>query len=142
MPRVRGHFHELLNLAAVWKLPVLYVCENNQRQAFVHRRETMLTDGIATRAQSYGMEGRSVDGNDVEAVHAAASEAISRIRNTPLAEGIIAGTAAGAAATALRRRGGFDAAPSSVPMAGTPCQRYLPGAPSGMASVAKIALPW
>jgi pyruvate dehydrogenase E1 component alpha subunit len=77
-----GVFHESLNLAAVWKLPILYVCENNQWQAFVHRRETMLTERIATRAASYGMEGKTVDGNDVEAVLSAATEAISTIRQT------------------------------------------------------------
>jgi pyruvate dehydrogenase E1 component alpha subunit len=77
-----GIFHESLNLAAVWKLPVLYVCENNQWQAFVHRRETMLTDRLSTRAQAYGMEAQSVDGNDVEAVFGAASRAIARIRET------------------------------------------------------------
>src|SRR3954464_14120069 len=77
-----GVFHESLNLAAVWKLPVLYVCENNQWQAFVHRKETMTGDHISARAAGYGMEGRTVDGNDVEAVHAAAIEAISTIRET------------------------------------------------------------
>jgi pyruvate dehydrogenase E1 component alpha subunit len=77
-----GIFHESLNLAAVWNLPVLYVCENNQWQAFVHRRETMLTDKIATRAAAYGIEGLTVDGNDVEAVHAATTEAIAKIRKT------------------------------------------------------------
>ncbi len=77
-----GIFHESLNLAAVWNLPILYVCENNEWQAFVHRRETMLTEKIATRAAAYGMEGRSVDGNDVQAVFAAASEAVESIRRT------------------------------------------------------------
>jgi TPP-dependent pyruvate/acetoin dehydrogenase alpha subunit len=77
-----GVFHESLNLAAVWNLPILYVCENNQWQAFVHRREAMLTEKIATRAASYGMQGQTVDGNDVEAVLAAASEAVSTIRRT------------------------------------------------------------
>src|SRR5690349_23803834 len=62
-----GVFHESLNLAAVWDLPVLYVCENNQWQAFVHRRETMLAERIAPRAAAYGIEGLTVDGNDVEA---------------------------------------------------------------------------
>jgi len=77
-----GIFHESLNLAAVWNLPILYVCENNQWQAFVHRRETMLGDRISERAASYGIEGRTVDGNDVEAVHAAATEAVASIRRT------------------------------------------------------------
>ncbi len=75
-----GVFHESLNLAAVWGLPVLYVCENNQWQAYVARRETMLTDKIATRAAAYGIEGRTVDGNDVEAVFAAATEAATYVR--------------------------------------------------------------
>lgn len=75
-----GIFHESLNLAAVWKLPILYVCENNQWQAFVHRKETMAGDPISTWAKGYGMPSRAVDGNDVEAVHAAASEAIAHIR--------------------------------------------------------------
>ena len=77
-----GVFHESLNLAAVWSLPILYVCENNQWQAFVHRRETMLTEKIATRAASYGMPGKTVDGNDVEAVLGAATEAIAIVRQT------------------------------------------------------------
>jgi pyruvate dehydrogenase E1 component alpha subunit len=75
-----GVFHESVNLAAVWNLPVLYVCENNQWQAYVHRRETMLTDKIASRAAAYGIEGVTVDGNDVEAVYAATREAVARIR--------------------------------------------------------------
>ncbi|GAB3550722.1 pyruvate dehydrogenase (acetyl-transferring) E1 component subunit alpha [Noviherbaspirillum agri] len=77
-----GIFHESLNLAAVWKLPILYVCENNQWQAFVHRKETMVGDHISAWAAPYGIEARTVDGNDVEAVHAAAIEAVARIRDT------------------------------------------------------------
>jgi pyruvate dehydrogenase E1 component alpha subunit len=77
-----GVFHESLNLAAVWNLPILYVCENNQWQAFVHRRETMLTDKIATRAAAYGIEGITVDGNDVQAVCAATVDAVAKIRKT------------------------------------------------------------
>jgi acetoin:2,6-dichlorophenolindophenol oxidoreductase subunit alpha len=77
-----GIFHESLNLAAVWNLPVLYVCENNQWQAFVHRKETMLGDHVSAWAKGYGMESMTVDGNDVEAVHAAAKEAADRIRET------------------------------------------------------------
>jgi len=75
-----GRFHESLNLAAVWKLPILYVCENNQWQAFVHRRETMPVEQIAAWAEGYGVPVRSVDGNDVEAVYAAAQEACAAIR--------------------------------------------------------------
>ena len=75
-----GVFHESVNLAAIWNLPVLYVCENNQWQAFVHRRETMLTDQISTWAAKYGVESVTVDGNDVEAVHAAARKAVSAVK--------------------------------------------------------------
>jgi pyruvate dehydrogenase E1 component alpha subunit len=77
-----GIFHESVNLAAVWNLPILYVCENNQWQAFVHRKETMLTDHVSEWAKGYGIEAKTVDGNDVEAVHAAAKEAVAYIRRT------------------------------------------------------------
>lgn len=77
-----GIFHESLNLASVWRLPVLYICENNQWQAYVHRRETMLTDRMHGWAASYGIESESVDGNDVEAVHAAAVAAAEKVRTT------------------------------------------------------------
>ena len=75
-----GVFHESLNLAAVWNLPVLYVCENNQWQAYVHRKETMLTDYVSQWVLPYGMQARTVDGNDVEAVSAAAKEAVDYVR--------------------------------------------------------------
>ncbi|HEY1327628.1 MAG TPA: thiamine pyrophosphate-dependent dehydrogenase E1 component subunit alpha [Casimicrobiaceae bacterium] len=77
-----GIFHESLNLAAVWKLPILYVCENNQWQAFVHRREAMAAEQVVAHAAAYKITGRAVDGNDVSAVHAAASEAVETIRRT------------------------------------------------------------
>ncbi len=77
-----GVFHESLNLATVWELPILYVCENNQWQAFVHRRETMPVDEVRHWAAAHAIDSRSVDGNDVEAVHAAAREAVGRIRET------------------------------------------------------------
>lgn len=75
-----GIFHEALNIAAVWELPVLFVCENNQWQAFVHRKETMLADHVSEWAGSYGMPAVTVDGNDVEAVRAAAEEAAAYVR--------------------------------------------------------------
>lgn len=71
-----GIFHESLNLAAVWNLPVLYLCENNQWQAFVRRRETMHGDHVSAWAAAYGIESCTVDGNDVEAVHAATHHAL------------------------------------------------------------------
>ena len=77
-----GIFHESVNLATVWNLPILYVCENNQWQAFVHRKETMLTDHVSEWAKGYGLAAKTVDGNDVEAVHAAAKEAVAYIRKT------------------------------------------------------------
>jgi len=77
-----GSFHESLNLAAVWKLPILYVCENNQWQAFVHRRETMPMDHVSTWAAAHGMPTATVDGNDVEAVYRAAQIGIAHIKAT------------------------------------------------------------
>lgn len=77
-----GVFHESLNLAAAWNLPILYVCENNQWQAYVHRKETMLTDHVADWARPLGVEAVTVDGNDVEAVSAAARDAVHRVRTT------------------------------------------------------------
>ncbi len=77
-----GIFHESLNLAALWELPVLYVCENNQWQAFVHRREAMAAKQVVDHAAAYGIEAHAVDGNDVAAVDAAARAAVARIRET------------------------------------------------------------
>lgn len=75
-----GIFHESLNLAAVWNLPILYVCENNQWQAYVHRKETMLVDRVSEWAKPYGMPAKTVDGNDAEAVLEAAREAVEYVR--------------------------------------------------------------
>jgi acetoin:2,6-dichlorophenolindophenol oxidoreductase subunit alpha len=75
-----GVFHESVNIAAVWELPILYVCENNQWQAFVHRTETMLGDYISERGKAYGVESATVDGNDVEAVARAARLAVDYVR--------------------------------------------------------------
>jgi len=75
-----GIFHESLNLAAVWNLPVLFGCENNQWQAFVRRDETMHTDHVSEWARPYGMPVHTVDGNDLEAVNAAALHAVQYVR--------------------------------------------------------------
>ena len=75
-----GIFHESINLASVWDLPILYVVENNQWQAWVHRRETMKTDHISSWGASYGVKSATVDGNDVLAVAAAATDAVSYVR--------------------------------------------------------------
>ena len=77
-----GSFHESLNLAALWNLPVLYVCENNQWQAFVHRREAMSREHVADWAAAYGIPARTVDGNDVCAVLAAAQAAAAEVRDS------------------------------------------------------------
>lgn len=77
-----GIFHESVNLAVTWKLPLLYVCENNQWQAFVHRKETMPVEHVAQWVRGHGLPVRVVDGNDVEAVRAAAREAAATIRAT------------------------------------------------------------
>lgn len=75
-----GAFHEGLNLAAIWKLPVLFVCENNQYATEVPFEYSAGNPGVANRAPSYGMPGVEVDGNDVLAVYQAAFEAVSRAR--------------------------------------------------------------
>ncbi|KXB29315.1 dehydrogenase [Dechloromonas denitrificans] len=77
-----GSFHESLNLAALWNLPILYVCENNQWQAFVHRREAMSREHVADWAAAYGIPARTVDGNDVFAALAAAQAAAAEVRDS------------------------------------------------------------
>ena len=76
----QGSFHEALNMAAIWSLPVVYVCENNQYGMSMSTTRAFKIEHIAQRAASYGMPGVTVDGNDVLAVHDAASEAVSRAR--------------------------------------------------------------
>lgn len=74
-----GIFHEALNLATAWRLPILFVCENNQWQAFVRRSETMRTEHVSDWAKGYGLPARTVDGNDVGAVLDAAQDAVATI---------------------------------------------------------------
>jgi len=76
----QGAFHESLNLAAIWKLPVLYVCENNQYAMSGAAREMFPIPKIAERATAYGIPGMTVDGNDVLAVRAAAADGVARAR--------------------------------------------------------------
>ena len=75
-----GDFHEGLNLAAIWKAPVIYVCENNQYAISVPVWRSTSVRDIATRAVSYGIPGVVVDGNDVVAVYKAAKWAVERAR--------------------------------------------------------------
>jgi len=75
-----GSFHEALNLAAIWKLPVVFVCENNQFAEAMPVEEFVSCERISMRARGYGLEEISVDGNDVEESRRAAEEAIARCR--------------------------------------------------------------
>ena len=76
----RGTFHESLDLAAVWNLPVVYVCENNSYAMSTHVLEHTRIEHIADRGSAYGIPGTSCDGNDVICVYEAAAEAIERAR--------------------------------------------------------------
>lgn len=76
----RGDFHEALNLAAVLKLPVIFICHNNQYAYSTPLSRQMAIEHVADRAKAYGMPGISVDGNDVLAVRAAVSLAAARAR--------------------------------------------------------------
>ncbi len=76
-----GAFHEALNMAVVWKAPVVFVCENNQYMEYTPIREvTAVEHPAADRAGAYGLDSILVDGNDVEAVHRVAKAAIDRAR--------------------------------------------------------------
>ena len=75
-----GTFHEALNMAAVWKAPVVFIIENNLYGEYSPVRETTPIDDLAERAKSYGMPGVVVDGQDVDAVHAAVTAAVARAR--------------------------------------------------------------
>lgn len=76
-----GAFHEGLNMASIWKLPVLFVCENNQFATEVPFAYSSGNPSVAGRAGSYGLPGVEVDGNDVLAVAGAAREAVERARS-------------------------------------------------------------
>jgi pyruvate dehydrogenase E1 component alpha subunit len=75
-----GAFHEALNLAAVWKAPVVFVCENNQYGMSMAVDKATAGGSIAGRAAAYGIPGVQVDGNDLIAVHDAVAEAAERAR--------------------------------------------------------------
>lgn len=76
-----GSFHEAINLAAVWDLPVLFVCENNQYGMSMSQDRSTAGGSVAGRAAAYGIPGVEVDGNDVLKVHDAAAEMAERARN-------------------------------------------------------------
>lgn len=77
----RGPFHEVMNMASLWKLPLLFVCENNGLAQYVATADTMVFKSVASLAGSYHMPGVRIDGNDVAAVHHAAVKAVTRARN-------------------------------------------------------------
>ena len=76
-----GAFHEGLNLASVWKLPVIFVCENNQYGEYSRIERTTPVTDLAVRATSYNMPSEIVDGQDVAAVEAAMALAVARARS-------------------------------------------------------------
>lgn len=75
-----GAFHEGLNMAALWNLPVILVCENNFYGASTHISRSMPVTDLAARGAAYGIPAQTVDGMDVLAVHAATSQAVDRAR--------------------------------------------------------------
>ena len=75
-----GSFHECLNIAASWKLPMVYVCENNLYAAQTSAASTQGLGDVAARAAGYGIPGVIVDGNDIFAVNRAAYQAVQRAR--------------------------------------------------------------
>jgi len=75
-----GAFHEGLNLAAIWKLPAIFLCENNLYAVTTPVAQTLAVKDVATRAQAYDMPGIIADGQDAVAVFAAVSEAVKRAR--------------------------------------------------------------
>lgn len=76
-----GSFHESINLAAAWNLPVVFLCENNQYGMSMSTRRAMRNETVAQRAAGYGIPGELVDGNNVLAVYAAVSVAVQRARD-------------------------------------------------------------
>jgi acetoin:2,6-dichlorophenolindophenol oxidoreductase subunit alpha len=75
-----GAFHEGINLAALWNLPVVFICENNRYAQFTPQRMHARIEDLAIRAAGYGIPGVQADGQDVLAVHRVAQEAVERAR--------------------------------------------------------------
>jgi pyruvate dehydrogenase E1 component alpha subunit len=76
----QGTFHESINLASVWKLPVVFVCENNLYAMGTRQSRVMAIENIADRAMAYGILGVVADGNDVSAVYEVTQKAVERAR--------------------------------------------------------------
>ena len=77
----QGVVHEAMNLAGVWKLPVIYVCENNQYAMTVSLEKSVAIKQLSQRGAAYGFEGKTIDGNDVEAVYEATLAAAAKGRS-------------------------------------------------------------
>ncbi|MCX8276818.1 MAG: thiamine pyrophosphate-dependent dehydrogenase E1 component subunit alpha [Dehalococcoidia bacterium] len=76
----QGALHESMNLASIWKLPVIFLCENNQYAVTTSYAETVAVDHVSDRAAAYNMPGMLVDGQDVVAMYEATSAAVARAR--------------------------------------------------------------
>ncbi len=76
-----GYFHETLNIAALWKLPIVFICENNLYAMSTSVRDSMLIEDISKRAEAYGFEGKSIDGNDIFIVKKTVEEAVKKARD-------------------------------------------------------------
>jgi pyruvate/2-oxoglutarate/acetoin dehydrogenase E1 component/TPP-dependent pyruvate/acetoin dehydrogenase alpha subunit len=76
-----GAFHEAMNLAALWQLPVVFVCQNNQYAEYTSLAESSRSKSLAQRAEAYGMSGVQVDGTDPVALHSVFAAAIGRARS-------------------------------------------------------------
>jgi len=77
----QGTFHESLNLASIWKLPVVFICENNMYGISMSQSRHQAIQDVSDRAVAYNIPGVTVDGNDVFAVYEAANEAVKRARS-------------------------------------------------------------
>jgi pyruvate dehydrogenase E1 component alpha subunit/2-oxoisovalerate dehydrogenase E1 component alpha subunit len=76
-----GDFHTAMNFAGVFKVPVVFVCQNNHWSISIPTDKQTASETIAVKAKAYGFSGVKIDGNDVEAVYAAAAEAVARARS-------------------------------------------------------------
>src|SRR5665213_2840430 len=76
-----GTFHEALNMASVWKAPIVFVIENNLYGEYSPLHETTAVEDLAERAKAHGMPGEIVDGQDVDAVRTVAAAGLARARS-------------------------------------------------------------
>jgi pyruvate dehydrogenase E1 component alpha subunit len=76
-----GAFHEALNMASIWQLPIVFICDNNHYGMSMHVHRSMNIEFISSRAASYGIPGISTDGNQILSVYQVVSEAVSRARS-------------------------------------------------------------